>query len=205
MSDASASQLRYSRIVAILRIVLPLTALVLLSMVFLLARTIDPTRAISMAEIDVEDRARDPRLSGARFAGVTEDGAALTIVTEAARSDPSGAMRLEVTGLDLNLEGQAGEVLSARADAGVLDRGTGRFEMAGGLTIRATPGYDLTSERLVGLLDSTLIEVPGRVSGRAPAGEFSAGRMVMRSDPAGGDGYVLVFGDGVRLNYTPEN
>ncbi|PVH28478.1 hypothetical protein [Pararhodobacter oceanensis] len=202
---ARATRSRYSRLIGVLKIVLPLTALVLLSLVFLLARTIDPTQGISMASIDVEDRARDPRLSGARFAGVTEDGAALTIVTETARSDPNAAMRLEVTGLDLSLEGAEGETLMAHAESGVVDRGAGSFEMSGGLRLSATPGYDLRTERIEGLLDSTHIRAPGEVSGRAPAGEIHAGNMVMRVDSPMEQGYVLVFGGGVRLIYQPEN
>ena len=192
-----------SRLIGVLKVVLPLTALVLLSLVFLLARTIDPTQAIATAEIDVQDRARDPRLSGARFAGVTEDGAALTIRAESARSDPSGAMRLTVTGLELVLEGDGGETFEARAARGVIDRGLGRFEMSGGLEIITTPGYRLTTQRLTGLLDSTLVQAPMAVSGRAPAGDITAGRMEMHADSTTGTGYQLVFAGGVRLNYLP--
>lgn len=195
----------YSRIVGVLKVVLPLTALVLLSLVFLAAKTIDPTQAIPMADIDVQERARDPRLSGARFAGVTDDGAALTIVTETARSDARAALRLEVTGLVLDIEGRSGETLSARAETGILDRGIGRFEMSGNLRIQASPGYDLTTERLTGLLDSTWVQAAGAIAGTAPAGEINAGNMEMRVDSVTGSGYVLVFGGGVRLLYHPEN
>jgi lipopolysaccharide export system protein LptC len=205
MSFQDSQHSRYSRLVAVLKFVLPLTALVLLSLVFLVARTIDPTQAIPLAEIDVEDRARDPRLSGARFAGVTQDGAALTIKTETARADQAVALRMEVTGLDLRLEGENGETFLARAQSGVLDRGTGRFEMSGGLEISTTPGYRLSSARLTGLLDSTRIESPGPISGAAPAGEITAGTMAMRADSSGGAGYRLVFGGGVRLLYQTDN
>jgi len=205
MADTGYRRTGYSRVIGILKILLPLTALVLLSLVFLLARTIDPTQAIRTAAIDVEDRARDPRLSSARFAGVTEDGAALTIVTETARSESSTALRLEVTGLHLDLEGQNGETLSASSAVGLLDRASGRFEMSGGLTIDVTPGYRLTSDRLVGLLDATQIDAPSTFTGSAPAGEITAGNMTMRANTAGGEGYMLVFGGGVRLIYQPEN
>ncbi|GAB1377944.1 hypothetical protein [Pararhodobacter sp.] len=195
----------YSRTVGILKVLLPLTALTLLSLVFLLARTVDPTQAITNAEIDVEDRARDPRLSGARFAGVTEDGAALTIVAETARSDPGATMRLEVTGLDLQLEGRDGETMHAQAQDGIIDRGRGSFELAGGLEVAVSPGYRLATERLDGLLDSTRVRAPGAVEGAAPAGTIQAGNMEMRADSTDGAGYVLVFGGGVRLNYLPES
>jgi len=205
MADLSTQQTGYSRAIGVLKVVLPLTALILLSLVFLLARTIDPTQAIPMTDIDVEERARDPRLSGARFAGMTDDGAALTISTQTARSDPRAALRLEVTGLDLHLADTDGEMLSASSDIGILDRNTGRFEMSGSLAISVRSGYDLTTERLTGLLDSTLIQAPGPISGQSPVGEITAGNMVMRADSTQEAGYVLVFGGGVRLIYHPEN
>ncbi len=203
MAEQSRQRGGPSRLVGVLKVVMPLTALVLLSLVFLLARTIDPTQAIATAEIDVEERARDPRLSGARYAGVTEDGAALGIRAETARSDPTGAMRLTVTGLELSLQGADGEDFEARSARGVIDRGLGRFEMSGGLEIVATPGYRLTTQRLTGLLDSTLMQAPMAVSGLAPAGEITAGRMELRAESAPGTGYRLVFAGGVRLNYLP--
>lgn len=203
MAEQSRQRGGPSRLVGVLKVVMPLTALVLLSLVFLLARTIDPTQAIATAEIDVEERARDPRLSGARYAGVTEDGAALGIRAETARSDPTGAMRLTVTGLELSLQGADGEDFEARSARGVIDRGLGRFEMSGGLEIVATPGYRLTTQRLTGLLDSTLMQAPMAVSGQAPAGEITAGRMELRAESAPGTGYRLVFAGGVRLNYLP--
>ena len=205
VTEHSIGRPGHSKAVSILKVVLPLTALVLLSLVFMLARTIDPTAAITNAEIDVEDRARDPRLSGAHFAGVTDDGAALTIITQTARSDPGATMRLEVTGLHLRLEGRDGETLTASATNGTIDRGRGTFDMTGGLELTATPGYDLVTQTLTGLLDSTRVIAPGTISGTAPAGTITAGSMEMRVDSGDGAGYLLVFGDGVRLNYQPDN
>ena len=195
---------RRSRTVGVLKVALPLAALVSLSLVFLLARTIDPRQAIATAAIDVEERARDPRLSGARFAGVTEEGAALTIRTETARSSPDGVMRLAVTGMELLLEGQGGEVTSIQAGAGILDRGAGLFDMQGGIAVVADPGYRLTTASASGLVDSTLIEMPAAGSGQAPAGEISAGRMELRADSSNPPRYRLVFSGGVRFNYVPE-
>ncbi|MFN3953756.1 MAG: hypothetical protein ACK4LQ_04830 [Pararhodobacter sp.] len=194
----------YSRMVALMKLVLPLSALVLLSMVFLLARPVDPNRAIPLADIDVEDRARDPRLSGARFAGVTEDGAALRIITETARSDPLAALRFHVTGLELHIDGPRGESVRARAGSGTVDRGEGGFAMEGGVEISASPGYRLESEIIHGLLDSTSIEVPSPLSGAAPAGMIEAGNLRIIHDTTLRGGYTLVFGGGVRLVYHPD-
>ncbi len=193
----------HSRLIVVLKTVLPLTALVLLSMVFLLARPVDPNRAIELAEIDVEERARDPRISGARFAGVTEDGTALRLVTETARSDPDATLRFAVTGLELQLDGARGEVVRVRSDSGSIDRGEGSFEMSGGVEIVAEPGYRLHAEHVAGALDTTRIEVPAPLTGQAPAGELRAGNLLVRAVFGGERGYVLVFGGGVRLIYQP--
>lgn len=194
---------RYSRMIGLLKLVLPLSALVLMSMVFLLARPVDPTRAIEMAEIDVEERARDPRISGARFAGVTDDGAALRIVTETVRTDPRAMLRFSVTGLELYLDGPRGESLQARADLGSVDRGEGVFSMEGGVEVSASPGYRLETGRITGLLDNTRIEVPGTLSGQAPAGEITAGNLLVAATTPETSAYKLVFGGGVRLIYMP--
>ena len=106
--------------------------------------------------------------------------------------------------VELLLAGQGGEVTSIQAGAGILDRGVGRFDMQGGIAVVADPGYRLTTASASGLLDSTLIEMPAAVSGQAPAGEISAGRMELRADSSNPPRYRLVFSGGVRFNYLPE-
>lgn len=220
-STATATALTYSRRVGLLKVALPLVALGLLSSLFLVARTIDPAQAIQSAPIDVEDRARDPRLSGARFAGVTDDGASLTLRADTARTDPGGALRLEVSGLELRLETATGTLIAARADLGVLDRARGVFQMEGSLELQTAQGYRLQAPRLMGALDTTRVIAPDGVEGQAPAGTIRAGRLelvpVAADGAAGGStqgsegdsgpdsGYVLVFRDGVRLNYQPQD
>jgi len=201
-----------SQVVATLKLVLPLTALGLMSMVFLLADPVDPSRAIDTAEIDVEERARDPRLSGARFAGVTDEGGALTIEAGAARSDPDAALRFQVQDFVLRLqgiplpqaEGPGGTVL-AQARAGLIDRGRGRFEMSGDIRLLADPGYDLTASRVAGLLDRTLIEAEGPIAGQAPVGRIEAGALTVTAGPGDAGGTRLVFRQGVRLLYHPQD
>ena len=196
---------RHSRLVWVLKVALPLTALALLSMVFLLAETVDPTRAIPHAEIDVEERARDPRVSGASFAGVTEGGSALRVTAETARTDPEAVLRLEVSGLTLELEGPAGGLVTARADEGAINRGDGYFEMTGAIELTATPGYRLESERITGALDRTWLLSPGPISGAAPAGELQAGALRVSQDPREPRSQRLVFTGGVRLLYHPQD
>lgn len=219
-TSTAAPLLGRSRVVAALKLIFPLTALGLMSMIFLLADPVDPSRAIEMAEIDVEDRARDPRLSAARFAGVTADGAALRIEAGAARSDPGAVLRFQVEDFALWLDrpaqhgnqaqaGHGAARLTVRAEHGEIDRNAGSFRMAGGVRIMATPGYDLSASQLSGALDRTEIEALGPIVGMAPAGSLEAGRLRIIAAPDAPEeiGAVqrLVFDGGVRLLYRPQD
>ena len=192
-----------STVVAALKLILPLGALGLLSMVFLLASPVDPTRAVETAEIDVADRARDPRLSAARFAGVTDDGTAIRLEAGAARSDPGAALRFQVEGLVLRLDGSDGRTLTARADSGLIDRAAGRFTMQGDLRIAQGDGIELSARSASGMLDRTRIEAEGPVLGRMQGAELQAGRLIVTARPAEPGRLQLVFRQGVRLIYQP--
>ncbi|MGB4909398.1 MAG: hypothetical protein WBP15_12770, partial [Tabrizicola sp.] len=82
---------RHTRLVGWLKVALPLTALAILSTLFLVARRIDPEAALPYAEVDVEDLAREPRMTAPTYAGTTEDGAALTLSADEARPEAEGA------------------------------------------------------------------------------------------------------------------
>ena len=77
----------HSTVVAWLKVALPLLVLAILSTLFLVSRTIDPSDAIPFAEVDIQDRVREPRLTNPTWAGVTDDGAALTIAASEARPE----------------------------------------------------------------------------------------------------------------------
>ena len=69
----------HTRVVGWLKVALPLMALAVLSTLFLVADQIDPEDALPYAEVDVEDLAREPRMTMPSYAGITTDGAALSL------------------------------------------------------------------------------------------------------------------------------
>jgi lipopolysaccharide export system protein LptC len=76
---------RHSRVVGWLKVALPLAALAILSTLFLLSDRIDPEDALPYAEVDVEELAREPRMTAPTYAGMTTDGAALSLTAVEAR------------------------------------------------------------------------------------------------------------------------
>ena len=75
----------YSQLVGFLKITLPLAALALMSTIFLFARAPSQDSTIPYAEI--EEIAREPRLSGAQLSGVTEDGSVIELNARTAKPE----------------------------------------------------------------------------------------------------------------------
>lgn len=194
----------YSRLVAWLKIVLPLAALAMLSSLFLMARGIDPNRAVDRADLDVERLVREPRLSGGTYAGVTADGSAITLSAETLQTDLNAATRLHATGLSARIETPDGQNTTLRAETGWIDRELGRLALLGGVDVSAAPGYELVTQSLSARLDRTRAEFEGGVAGTGPPGRISADHLVLRADPAHEGRYILDFTDNVMLVYQPQ-
>lgn len=195
----------HTRLVLWLKILLPLAALAILSTLFLLSRSIDPEDAIPYAEVDVEELAREPRLSAPEYAGVTADGAAVTVTAETARPDPADSRRVSATGLHAVMDTDNDLEAALSAAQGLIDTGAAMLTLSDGVEISTSTGYRVTAPHVTSALDRTEVIAQGPVSAEAPFGRLEAGGMELRVDPEAKDGHVLIFKDGVKLVYDPKS
>ena len=198
----------HSRVVAWLKIVLPLLALALLSTLFMVARTIDPEDAIPYARVDVEDRLREPRMTEPTFAGVTADGASLSLAASEARPG-SGVGDKATGGAASRVVGRldtpdGGHTDLAAADL-VMDARGRSVTLSGGVEIDNSSGWRITAPGLTAALDRTDVTSTGGVQATGPAGTVSADGMRLSEDALHKGAYLLVFNGAVKLIYTPQN
>jgi lipopolysaccharide export system protein LptC len=192
----------YSRLVAWLKILLPVAALAILSTLFLLSRSIDPMNAIPFSQVDIDSLLRDPRITAPNYAGVTEDGTALSLTAETARPDSADPSRASALGLQATIETPDGVVTRITADQGAVDGGAGQVSLSGTVRFSNDLGYQVETEGIRFALDRTALETTGGIRATGPFGSLTAGGMVLR--PSGQEGsYVLVFNGGVKLLYDP--
>jgi lipopolysaccharide export system protein LptC len=195
----------HSRLIGWLKIVLPLLALVILSTLFLVARTVNPDDAIPYAEVDVEDRLREPRMTAPTYAGLTNDGAALTMTADEARpasGDGAGASASAVIGL---LETPDGGRTELTAGTGQINTAARQIFLSGGVTILSSTGWQVQGDTLTAAMDTTDVLMPSTVTATGPAGVVTAD--TMRLTQSGGEAaqYLLVFNGAVKLIYQPQN
>ena len=199
--DVARADDAYSRLVAWLKILLPIAALAILSTLFLLSHSIDPMQAVPYADVDIEDLMREPRITAPNYAGVTGDGTAIQISAETARPDPAHPARVAASVLTAEIETPDGVATSISADHGGIDGDAGQVTLQGSVLMTNSLGYRITAASLSLGLDQTSLRADAGIAADGPFGRITAGQMVLnRSD----DGtYVLVFNGGVKLLYDP--
>lgn len=193
----------HSRLIGWLKIVLPLAALAVLSTLFLVARTINPDDAIPYADVDVSERLAQPRMTAPTYAGVTEDGAALTLSADEARPEgdtPDSSTAKALIGLMETPDGGRTDLVAA---AGVVDNAAGLITLSGGVDITSSTGWRVQTELLRAAMDRTLMQAPQSVVATGPAGTITANSMQIGQDSQTPGRYVLVFNGAVKLIYLP--
>lgn len=197
-----------AQIARIVRLALPLGALALLSTVFLVSRGIDPQRAVEMSEIDVEELTREPRVGGARFAGVTQDDTAMTISARSVRSTgdlrDGGPILLLLDTPQGALQFPSGRNALFQGAEGRIDQAEDEISLRGSVVLETSDGYRVTMPELISAIQTTHVRGLGGITGHAPAGEISADSVELLQSGGQDGGYLLAFKGNVRLIYRPD-
>lgn len=193
----------YSRLVAWLKILLPLAALALLSTLFLLSRSVDPTETIPFADIDLAERARDQGVTQPYFAGASERGDLISFSAASARPDATSEQRVVAQTVRSWINLTSGTFLKFTAQSGLLDEPSDLANLKGKVTITSSVGYTIRTESLKSAMHKIWAETDGPIQADGPPGQFSAGKMLLRVDPETDDVHLL-FTNGVKLIYDPK-
>lgn len=195
----------HSRVVAWLKVVLPLMALALLSSLFLVARTGDRNASLPFSEKDLEEMASEQRVDGPEFSGVTEEGHAINL--SARTATPRDAKGSVVDAVEVNGTMETGDDSSIhlQSDAGTVHATESRTVLRGNVQVTTSTGYQIDTDELTAALDRTDIKTTGAVTASGPIGTIDAGRMVVTQSGEDRESVTVVFKDGVRLLYLPRN
>lgn len=192
----------HSRLVAVLKVALPLLALAIMSTLFLVSRKINPEDAIPYADVDIEDRLRDPKMTGAGLSGMTPDGSAISVTAAEAKADSAGGGSLQqIIGSIRTLDGKVSELAAA---AMRVDAANHVIQLTNGAEFHDSSGYTVSADVLSVATDRTFVESIGPVSVEGPLGQLTADHMIFSSNSGKAGPYVLVFNGQVRLLYQPQ-
>lgn len=188
----------YSHFVGFLKITLPLAALALMSTVFLFARA--PTHDSTIPYAEIEEIAREPRLSGAQLSGVAYDGSIIELTARTTR--PDGNM-ISAEALAAVIDTADGTRIDIRSGQGVIDETARTVRLTGLASMETSNGYNMETSGFTADLASGRITSDGALEIQAPFGSLTAGQLVIET-PEGATNQVMLFQNGVRLVYTPQ-
>ena len=194
----------YSRFVAFTKVILPIIALGILSTLFLFSRNIDPTQSIPFADVDIEGLAREQRIGAPNYAGVTDDGAAISVTATTARPFEGNVKVISATDVTTIIEDSTGGRIDMTAASGMIDSEQQQVTLGGGVQILTSTGFTINTTGLTAALDETSMVSDGRITATGPLGSLTAGQMVLERQNSSEDAHLLVFKGGVKLIYDPK-
>ena len=190
----------YSQFVSWAKVVLPLSAIVLLSTLFLIARNVGDTSQIPYA--DIEEIARQPRLSAPKMVGMSETGGTYTIEADVARQDPDTDNGLIAEAIVVNMTTIDGIETTVSAGIGKHDSNAKVVTLDNLARVTTSDGYLMETRGLVTSLTDGSLETTDPLEVRAPYGSLTAGRLTITPDSD--EPQLIVFNNGVRLIYQPQ-
>jgi len=189
---------RHLRRIRVLKISLPLVAVGILSSLFLFSRSITIEGALPFAEVDIQDRLRQPKMTEVRIATTSETGAVIDVTAQSVT--PIGTSKALASAAFGTVTSPNGKVTTLDAPEIAYDQTSDLAALTGGVRMTSS-GYEMTTLALDVDITAAQIDSRGAVQAQGPLGQLQAGRMRLKQQPKGA---VLVFTSGVRLLYIPK-
>nr|WP_174826189.1 LPS export ABC transporter periplasmic protein LptC [Ruegeria arenilitoris] len=184
------------------KVVLPLVAILMLSTVFLLSRSIETNVSVPFTQQDIDERLADQVVTQPNYRGTTRKGEEVQIEAIRATQGREGSIptAAEFRGRMNLLDGG---VITLDSNSGMIrpDKNTATF--VGDVVITSTDGTEITTDLLNTSLDEIRGDAPGQVNGTGIIGNFTAGSMSFGTEKTDGPVHIL-FTDGVKLIYEPQ-
>ncbi len=193
---------RYSRAVAYLKVLLPLTALALLSTLFLISRGIDTEAIIPFAQKELEERMRGQQVTAPFFSGTTSQGDEIMVTASTARPGISSGNGAMASDLKAEIRIADGGLMTLASDRGTIHPDQDKALFAGNVIITSADGLVVETDELESALSAVRAESMGAVRATGPLGVLTAGQMLLRAETKGAP-VQLLFKNRVKLVYDP--
>ncbi len=195
----------YSRMIAGLKIIFPLLALVLLSTLFLVSRPYDPSPDIPYVDTDHADTDGGQRVKNLSYSGVSESGSAITLTADVALPELGNMQKINAENLKSVIDSGQGQTVSINAPIATFDNNSQTAVLKNGVTVTTSTGYHIQTDTIIADFDVTRMSTPGSITADGPLGHLKAGQMMLQQQSGDGSSgkYELVFKQGVELVYTP--
>jgi lipopolysaccharide export system protein LptC len=198
----------YSRIVAWMKVVLPLAAIAVISALYFASQKESDLTEIFTAE-ELLTLGSGMRLENPRFVGVTEQGEPFAIRAEWALPDSAMPRFIDLERPEGEIETSAGRTIAVQSETGRMHREEKVLVLKGVVVMDTSDGYHVETDEVEIDLEANTAVGPGPVRGTGPSGEIEAGSFRADAAPENAEGEAgggtIWFENGVRLVFIPSS
>ncbi|CEJ16075.1 Lipopolysaccharide-assembly, LptC-related [bacterium YEK0313] len=199
-AEAFRAAYRHSRRVRRLRIVVPVTAALLVAVVSAISWW-DPFRAlnlpVSIGALSLSGS--KVTMEAPRLTGYTTDNRFYRVTATRAEHDVAHSNVVGLSAIDAEMELEGGGMARVVSSSGVLDTKSGVVQLTADVTVTTTNGQEGRVRTAVVDTRAGTISATGPVFLSSPRGEVSGDRMQISEN-----GKVILLEGSVRGNFTPE-
>lgn len=193
----------YSRLVAVLKVGLPLIALALLAGLFFIPAEDRLEGELEFSRADLAALGSGLRITRPTFTGTSRGGDRFRFTAELVVPDAATPTRASIEALAGHVEFADGRGLELGAETAELDIEAQRMQLMGAVEIETSDGYRIIANRLDAELGTATLTATGDVVAVGPMGRIAAATMTIAPAASDGDARMISFGKGVRLVYDP--
>lgn len=176
--EASVAQsvAQYSRFVGLMKIALPSAAGFLLLLVILLPQLRrDADRYHIDTEVsDAPSKTNNLSMTNARYFGTDDEGQPYSVLANGVRQRPENQEIIELNGPSAEISLKDGKFLSAKANAGLYNRGDKKLDLSGDVEVGEENGYRFKTGSALVNLDEGSASGKEPVTGEGPLGTMEA-------------------------------
>lgn len=193
----------HSRLVAILKVGLPLIAVAMLAGLFLGSERPRGGGDLVFSPADLAALGQGMRVTEPVFSGTTDAGDRFRFTAAEVTPDAAPPTRAAIDDLSGRIDFADGRGVDVRADTGDLDLSGQALALEGDVRLDSDDGYSFAARRVDVDLRAGGLVATGDVGGVGPMGTIDATRLTVSPPDENGGGRKFLFEEAVRVVYDP--
>jgi lipopolysaccharide export system protein LptC len=193
----------HSRIVAVLKVGLPLVALGMLASLFLVQTDDTVGDGLVFAPGDIDALGEGLHITNPTFTGTTRGQDSFRFTADLVVPDAAPPERAAISALSGEIALAGGPTVKVDAAAGDLHIPTQRLDLTGDVRIETSDGYRIRAEKVTLDLRAGSLVAGDAVESTGPLGRIDSGSLHVAPAAESGEARRFSFGKGVRLVYDP--